>query len=186
MALADNVLDRLNALGQKYVITGNGNLSPAVIEQVPIESAQKVRDSGWAPQLGASIHLTDNNRLYVRYAEEYRLPSLFESTVGFSALMPYQTIKPEHAFNYEVGYVYDMRDWLSSARNADIKLAYYYNKTKNVIERNQNLIFTNIDEQKLSGLELQSRFDNGAFFTDLSLAYNLKMKSVTPIVPSIK
>jgi len=174
LALADNVLDRLNALGQKYVITGNGNLSPAVIEQVPIESAQKVRDSGWAPQLGASIHLTDNNRLYVRYAEEYRLPSLFESTVGFSALMPYQTIKPEHAFNYEVGYVYDMRDWLSSARNADIKLAYYYNKTKNVIERNQNLIFTNMDEQKLSGLELQSRFDNGAFFTDLSLAYNLK------------
>lgn len=172
--LADNVLERLNALGQKYVITGSGNLSPAVIEQVPIETAQKVKDSGWAPQLGASLHLTENNRLYVRYAEEYRLPSLFESTVGFSALMPYQPIKPEHAFNYEVGYVYDMRDWLSSARNADLKLAYYYNKTKNVIERNQNLIFTNMDEQKLSGLELQSRFDNGAFFTDLSLAYNLK------------
>lgn len=172
--LADNVLERLNALGQKYVITGSGNLSPAVIEQVPIETAQKVKDSGWAPQLGASLHLTDNNRLYVRYAEEYRLPSLFESTVGFSTLMPYQAIKPEHAFNYEVGYVYDMRDWLSSARNADLKLAYYYNKTKNVIERNQNLIFTNMDEQKLSGLELQSRFDNGAFFTDLSLAYNLK------------
>lgn len=172
--LADNVLERLNALGQKYVITGSGNLSPAVIEQVPIETAQKVKDSGWAPQLGASLHLTDNNRLYVRYAEEYRLPSLFESTVGFSALMPYQAIKPEHAFNYEVGYVYDMRDWLSSARNADLKLAYYYNKTKNVIERNQNLIFTNMDEQMLSGLELQSRFDNGAFFTDLSLAYNLK------------
>lgn len=172
--LADNVLERLNALGQKYVITGSGNLSPAVIEQVPIETAQKVKDSGWAPQLGASLHLTDNNRLYVHYAEEYRLPSLFESTVGFSALMPYQPIKPEHAFNYEVGYVYDMRDWLSSARNADLKLAYYYNKTKNVIERNQNLIFTNMDEQKLSGLELQSRFDNGAFFTDLSLAYNLK------------
>lgn len=172
--LADNVLERLKALGQKYVITGSGNLSPAVIEQVPIETAQKVKDSGWAPQLGASLHLTDNNRLYVRYAEEYRLPSLFESTVGFSALMPYQAIKPEHAFNYEVGYVYDMRDWLSSARNADLKLAYYYNKTKNVIERNQNLIFTNMDEQKLSGLELQSRFDNGAFFTDLSLAYNLK------------
>lgn len=174
LKLADNVLERLNALGQKYVITGSGNLSPAVIEQVPIETAQKVKDSGWAPQLGASLHLTDNNRLYVRYAEEYRLPSLFESTVGFSALMPYQAIKPEHAFNYEVGYVYDMRDWLSSARNADLKLAYYYNKTKNVIERNQNLIFTNMDEQKLSGLELQSRFDNGAFFTDLSLAYNLK------------
>lgn len=171
--LTDNVLAQLNASGQKYVVVGSG-FQPAVIEQVEIESAQKVRDSGWAPQLGASIHLTDNNRLYVRYAEEYRLPSLFESTVGFSAMMPYQAIKPEHAFNYEVGYVYDMRDLLSSARNADIKLAYYYNKTKNVIERNQNLIFTNMDEQKLSGLELQSRFDNGAFFTDLSLAYNLK------------
>ncbi|MFX9718425.1 TonB-dependent receptor, partial [Acinetobacter baumannii] len=88
--------------------------------------------------------------------------------------LQYQAIKPEHAFNYEVGYVYDMRDWFSTARNADIKLAYYYNKTKNVIERDQNLIFTNMDEQKLSGLELQSRFDNGGFFTDLSVAYNLK------------
>ncbi|MEO3357979.1 TonB-dependent receptor [Acinetobacter haemolyticus] len=173
LALADNILDQLNALDQKYVVIGNG-FKPAVIEQVPIESVNKVKDSGWAPQLSAAIQLTENNRLYARYAEEYRLPSLFESTVGFSAMMPYQAVKPEHAFNYEVGYVYDMRDWFSSARNADFKLAYYYNKTKNVIERNQNLIFTNMDEQKLAGLELQSRFDNGAFFTDLSLAYNLK------------
>ena len=45
-------------------------------------------------------------------------------------MLQYQAIKPEHAFNYEVGYVYDMRDWFSTARNADIKLAYYYNKTK--------------------------------------------------------
>ncbi|WP_319641437.1 TonB-dependent receptor domain-containing protein [Acinetobacter baumannii] len=172
LSLADNPLNQLNASGQKYVVTGGNFMS--VVDQVPVESADKVKDSGWAPQLGASIHLTPNSRIYARYAEEYRLPSLFESTVGFSAMLPYQAIKPEHAFNYEVGYVYDMRDWFSTARNADIKLAYYYNKTKNVIERDQNLIFTNMDEQKLSGLELQSRFDNGGFFTDLSVAYNLK------------
>ncbi len=184
LSLADNPLNQLNASGQKYVVTGGNFMS--VVDQVPVESADKVKDSGWAPQLGASIHLTPNSRIYARYAEEYRLPSLFESTVGFSAMLPYQAIKPEHAFNYEVGYVYDMRDWFSTARNADIKLAYYYNKTKNVIERDQNLIFTNMDEQKLSGLELQSRFDNGGFFTDLSVAYNLKMKYVTPIVPLTK
>ena len=43
-----------------------------------------------------------------------------------------------------------------------------------------------MDEQKLSGLELQSRFDNGGFFTDLSVAYNLKMKCVIPIAPLTK
>lgn len=170
-SLENNPLDQLNASGEKFI---NGSFSPIKNELIPITSVEKVKDSGWAPQLSASVQITQNNRIYARYAEEYRLPSLFESTVGFSALIPYEGIKPEHAFNYEVGYVYDMRDLFKSARNADLKLAYYYNKTKNVIERNQNLIFTNMEEQKLSGLELQSRFDNGGFFTDLSMSYNLK------------
>ena len=81
LSLADNPLNQLNASGQKYVVTGRNFMS--VVDQVPVESADKVKDSGWAPQLGASIHLTPNSRIYARYAEEYRLPSLFESTVGF-------------------------------------------------------------------------------------------------------
>ncbi|MDW7487570.1 heme receptor, partial [Klebsiella pneumoniae] len=95
LSLADNPLNQLNASGQKYVVTGGNFMS--VVDQVPVESADKVKDSGWAPQLGASIHLTPNSRIYARYAEEYRLPSLFESTVGFSAMLQYQAIKPEHA-----------------------------------------------------------------------------------------
>ena len=34
--------------------------------------------------LSASVHLTDDLRLYGRYAETVRMPSLFEDTVGFS------------------------------------------------------------------------------------------------------
>ncbi|SPL71904.1 TonB-dependent receptor [Acinetobacter stercoris] len=165
------LLNGLNQILQPY--TGLSP-EPVTYQQIPINQVTKTKDSGWAPQFTIAANLTPNQRVYARYAEEYRLPSLFESTVGFSALQPYLGLKPEHAFNYEIGYVYDLRDLFKSARNADFKLAYYYNKTKNVIERSHNLIFTNMDEQLLSGLELQSRFDNGAFFTDLSASYNLK------------
>jgi hemoglobin/transferrin/lactoferrin receptor protein len=143
-------------------------------ELVPITEVTKTKDSAWAPQLSVAIHLNDQNRIYLRYAEEYRMPSLFESTVGFSANLPYAGLKPEHTFSSEVGYIYDARNIFKNARYADIKLAYFHHKTENVIERNSNLMFTNMEQQTLEGLELQSRFDNGRFFTDLSLAYNLK------------
>lgn len=104
------------------------------------------------------------------------MPSLFESTVGFSATLPYLGLKPEHSFSTEVGYVFDARGLFNTARYADIKLAYFHHKTEDVIERDSNLMFTNLEKQTLEGLELQSRFDNGRFFTDLSIAYNLKNK----------
>lgn len=161
--------------GKDYVTTANGSWRPAY-EAVPITEVTKIKESAWAPQLSAAIQLNDNNRIYVRYAEEYRMPSLFESTVGFSANLPYAGLKPEHTFSTELGYIYDARHLFKTARYADIKLAYYQHKTENVIERDSNLRFTNLEKQTLQGLELQSRFDNGRFFTDLSVAYNLKNK----------
>lgn len=170
----DNVVNssNLGVQGKDYITLSNPWHSSK--QGVPITEVTKTKDSAWAPQLSAAIRLNDQNRIYLRYAEEYRMPSLFESTVGFSANLPYAGLKPEHTFSSEVGYIYDARDLFKTARYADIKLAYFHHKTENVIERNSNLMFTNMEKQTLSGLELQSRFDNGRFFTDLSLAYNLK------------
>lgn len=176
MHWSDNVVhnNNLGTEGNDYIVF----INPwrAINKGVPITELRKTKDSAWAPQLSAAIRLNDQNRIYVRYAEEYRMPSLFESTVGFSANLPYIGLKPEHTFSTEVGYIYDSSNLFKTARQADIKLAYFNNKTENVIERNSNLMFTNMEQQTLSGLELQSRFDNGRFFTDLSLAYNLKNK----------
>lgn len=172
----DNVLHKndIGVEGKDYVLMGNG-WRPKY-QAIPITEVTKVKDSAWAPQFGMAIQLNEHNRIYARYAEEYRMPSLFESTVGFSATLPYLGLKPEHSFSTEVGYVFDARGLFNTARYADIKLAYFHHKTEDVIERDSNLMFTNLEKQTLEGLELQSRFDNGRFFTDLSIAYNLKNK----------
>lgn len=176
MHWSDNVINssNLGIEGKDYILLNNPGRS--LTQSIPITEVTKTKDSAWAPQLSVAIRLNDHNRIYMRYAEEYRMPSLFESTVGFSANLPYAGLKPEHTFNTEIGYIYDARNFFKKARYADIKLAYFHHRTENVIERDKNLMFTNMEQQTLSGLELQSRFDNGNFFTDLSIAYNLKNK----------
>lgn len=43
-------------------------------------------------------------------------------------------------------------------------------KTRNVIERDAYFMFDNIDKQTIRGIELQARFDNRRFFTDLGIS----------------
>lgn len=141
-------------------------------------TVEKQKDhQNWAPSLSATFHINSNNRLYVNYSETYRMPSLFETTIGFSASRSGYPVKPEHAHNFEIAYIYNMKDLFSlNTGNADVKLAYFRNKTDDVIERDSGLRFTNIDKQTIAGWELQSRYDNGIIFGDLSFVYNQKNK----------
>lgn len=147
-------------------------------EVVENKNIEKKKDhKNWAPAVSAAIQLNKNNRLYINYNEAYRLPSLFETTLGFSASQSGYDIKPEHAHNWEVAYVYNMADILKLKQGfADIKLAYFNNRTEDVIERNNRLKFTNVDEQKIAGWELAGRYDNGKYFGDLSLVWNKQNK----------
>ena len=97
-------------------------------------------------------------------------PSGAHLVAGFGRIVD---LKPEHAYNYELAYVHDLSRALDAER-ADIKLTYYHHKTENVIERSGQLQFSNIEKQTLRGVEFQGRYDNGRFFTDLSVARNLK------------
>lgn len=141
------------------------------------EVKKKKDHKNWAPALSATIQLNENNRFYVNYNEAYRLPSLFETTLGFSASQSGYDIKPEHAHNWELAYVYNMVDLLKIKQGvADIKIAYFNNKTDDVIERNNRLRFSNVDQQKIAGWELAARYDNGKIFGDLSLVWNKQNK----------
>ncbi|UNM97408.1 TonB-dependent receptor plug domain-containing protein [Ignatzschineria rhizosphaerae] len=130
----------------------------------------------WQPVLSATAWITDEARVYARYAKTQRMPSMFESTVGFSATPQYSDIrlKPERGTNIEFGYMHDLSELLGAERYADIKVAYFHNSIKDVIDRDQNFALRNIDKQVISGLELQSRYDNGRFFADFSASYFLK------------
>ncbi len=150
----------------------------AVIENAENTSVEKNKDhKKWAPSLSAAVQLNKNNRVYVNYNEAYRLPSLFETTLGFSASQSGYDLKPEHAHNWEVAYVYNMADLFKINQGfADLKIAYFNNKTDDVIERNNRLKFSNVDQQKIAGWELAGRYDNGRIFGDLSLVWNKQNK----------
>lgn len=132
----------------------------------------------WAPVFGATVLVTDNIRIYARYTETKRMPSIFEDTIGYSIteLHPFYDRKPEHSKNIEIGYVQDLRGLLPNARRADIRLNYFHNLTKNIFDRDVNYEMKQFDKRMLSGLEFQTRYDQGNFFADLGIVYNLKNK----------
>ncbi|WP_442109809.1 TonB-dependent receptor domain-containing protein [Pseudomonas sp. NUPR-001] len=138
-------------------------------------SAKHQKDHGWTPSLAATFYTSENGRLYLRYSEALRYPSMFESTVGFSSSTNPWGLKPEHARNYEVAYVHNLSG-LGGSEIADIKLTYYHNTTKDVIERDPMMRFENLEKQTTAGLEFQGRYDNGRVFTDMSIGHVLKNK----------
>ncbi|MGO2353931.1 MAG: TonB-dependent receptor domain-containing protein [Marinomonas foliarum] len=148
--------------------TASGNSTTQTAE------AKKVKDHGWVPHAGASYQFTDYSRAYLTYTETLRYPSMFESTMAFSASQNPYGVKPEHAHNLELAYVHDLTQWFTNAEHADIKIAYYDNRTEDVIERDQYFKFNNVDEQNIRGIELSARYDNGRFFTGLGVNYTLQ------------
>ncbi len=145
---------------------------------VSITEAKRKSGNGWVPSASATFYLSDSSRAYVRYAEALRWPSMFESTIGFSAsVSPLWDLKPERMKSWEAAFIQDLRPLFGlrgEDQRADIKLTWYHNTTHDVIERTNNLLFSNIDKQTIAGFELQARFDNGRFFTDISAGHMTK------------
>lgn len=139
-------------------------------------AVEKRRGRAFSPAFSVSYTLGDNARIYARYTEAARMPSIFEDTVGFSAsARRFPTLQPEKSRNLELGYVHNLTALLPSAQHADVKLNYYRNRIYNVIDREANYYsFTQYDKMKVEGLELQARYDNGTVFGDLGVAHNIK------------
>lgn len=157
--------------------------------QVVTASNQAKRGDGWAPVASVTFNFTAQARAYVRYAEAYRFPSMFESTIGFSAsLDPINALKPEHARTWEVAYVHDLSRLLSlpDGQRADVKLTYFHTDTRDVIERSAKLLLSNMDKQLIEGLELQARYDRGRWFADLSASHTFKNKVCDPETAILK
>jgi len=147
---------------------------------VPTLADTRHGGNGWTPSASATVFLSRSSRGYVRYAKALRFPSMFESTTGFSASFnPLERLKPEHGYFWEAAYVQDLRDLFrlnGKDQRADLKLTWYRNTTHDVVERNTSLMFSNIERQAIEGLEVQARYDDGRFFTDVSAAHMLVNK----------
>ncbi len=145
------------------------------------------RQSGTAPVV--SLSWSPGNmglQFYGRYAEAYRMPSLFESTSGFSFVpKPDIVLKPEHARNREIGVNY-LRDGLLTRNDKlRLKFAYFRNRSTDYLTRTTSNLweeggrdpysFTmrNIDSATFHGMEFSGSYDMGWLYTEFGITkYN--------------
>lgn len=149
--------------------------------------AKKQSDSAGAfsPAFGVNLELAPDTFIYASYTQGLRMPSLFESSLGTLQTLPGKGLKPERSSHWEIGASTMQTGLLAANDSASIKLAYFNNTIKNYITRYYDpspgkmglMNFSNTDSFKTSGLELQSNYDAGRVFTDLSATYYLKTET---------
>ncbi|WP_083969721.1 TonB-dependent receptor [Kerstersia gyiorum] len=134
------------------------------------------RNSGSTPLASLTWEPTDGLQVYLRYAEAIRMPSLFENTSGFSVAPTIGAdLKPEHAYNREIG-MNLLRDAVfTDTDKLRVKLAYFSNTTSDYLTRtvsygwedtdSRNVFrMRNIDKVSVRGAELSVEYDAGVFF----------------------
>lgn len=143
------------------------------------------RDHAFTPSFGVKYDINDSSFVYLNYSEGVRMPSLFESTLGlFTAAVPGANLKPERSKNWEVGASTLKNDVFLDGDSAAAKLAYFDNKIENYITRDYQDIYAgnlqNVDSFRVKGVELQTSYDMGRVFTDVSATYYLNAKTCAP------
>lgn len=131
--------------------------------------------SGVAPMFSALVEPVQGLQFYGQYSEAIRLPSLFETTIGWSTDMgPGFPDQPEHARNWEIGINW-MRDGvLTEGDKLRFKASYFDNTVDDYITRiysgdsSARLQLANIDYAKLRGFEVSSSYDSGRFFGEVA------------------
>ncbi len=146
----------------------------------PWKRPEKRKGHAWAPMFGATVFLTDYARIYARYSEFVRFPSIYEDTqaaFGYGYGNVYMNhMRPERSANWEVGSVHDLTQFFPDLRHADIKINYYNNQIRDYVDRNYDYQIIQYARKKLSGIELQARIDTGRHFASVGATYRLKNK----------
>ncbi|WP_310014093.1 TonB-dependent receptor domain-containing protein [Brucella pseudogrignonensis] len=137
---------------------------------------------GFAPMFSATVEPWQGFQFYGKYAEAIRLPSLFETTRGFSTVgaMPGLGLglKPEHAKTWELGLNVLKDDVFTGGDKLRLKASYFDNRVNDYITRTSlatgpggTAPIVNIDYAELRGIELQASYDMGRFFGDLAYTH---------------
>lgn len=139
-------------------------------------------NQGTVPMAGLTWEPIDGVQLYARYAEALRMPSLFETTQGFSAApTPDLDLKPEHAYHREVGVNVLRRGLFTDSDRLGFRVAYFRNHVRDYITRTprnlweeettnflQNMFrVRNIRSASFHGYELSAEYDVGWLFAEL-------------------
>ena len=140
-----------------------------------------LKADAWSPVIAVSYDLTDNSRLFTRFAQATRFPSIYEATTtNVNLLEAYNTefnLKPERSTNWEVGYSFNFAPYWQRLKHGNLRLTYYNNTIKNAIDITENKNLTQYDKKQTSGIELQSRIDSGKWFASFGANYRLKQRT---------
>lgn len=141
----------------------------------------KNNSSGNAPIFSLSWEPMPGLQFYMRHAEALRMPSLFESTAGWSVSPALDIpLKAEHSTNKEIGINYLQSNLLINHDKIRIKLSYFQNHVDDYLTRTQPNAWEteqdgldyfrlrNIDSLDLHGWELNFNYDAGTWLTELS------------------
>jgi len=170
-----------DGIAKRYIASPNSHYVFGSQPSNSWEAPKKIRGHAWTPQFGATAFLTDNIRVYARYAQFSRFPSIFESTqmvrggLG-SPLRGSTATRPERAYNWEVGYAHDLTSYFPSLNYADFRINYFNSTIRDYMDRDYNFNIVHFDRKKLSGIEVQTRFDSGKYFVGFGGSYRLEQK----------
>jgi len=170
-----------DGVAKKYSRIGNDTYVFGSQPSDPWKAPEKIRGHAWTPQFGATAFLTDNIRVYARYAQFSRFPSIFESTqmvrggLG-SPLRGSTATRPERAYNWEVGYAHDLTSYFPNLNYADFRINYFNSTIRDYMDRDYNFNIVHFDRKKLSGIEVQTRLDSGKYFAGFGGSYRLEQK----------
>jgi len=147
----------------------------------PWKAPERKRGHAWAPQFGATIFLTDNVRIYARYAQFARFANLFEATQaaygwGDGSTLGDAATKPERAYNWEVGYTHDLTSYFPNLNYADFRINYFNSTIIDYMDRDYRFNIVHFDKKKLSGIEMQARIDSGKYFLGFGGSYRIEQK----------
>ncbi len=138
------------------------------------------KGSGTAPVVSATWEPLAGLQFYGRYAEALRMPSLFESSGGFSAMPSLEIdLRPEHAKNNELGINYLSRNALFDNDKLGVKFAVFQNDNRDYLTRaNFNtwengessafISIRNIDRAQFHGVELSLDYDMNWLYSQIS------------------
>lgn len=144
---------------------------------------KELHSHAWAPTIAISYDLTDKHRLFARYAQMTRFPSIYEMGGLYNEMAyndmptaPNFSLKPERSRSWEIGWNFDFSPYWHKLRSGDLRLTYYRNNIKNVLETADHFRLSQFDRKTTTGVELQARADTGVFFATLGGTYRLKQE----------
>ncbi|MGF6149002.1 TonB-dependent receptor-like protein, partial [Kingella potus DSM 18304] len=123
----ENYLERQNAANQARNAAHVHKMPTTEEELWPTPKHLKAR--AWSPLLAVSYDLTDKSRLFFRFAQATRFPSIYEATTtNVNLLYPHNLefdLKPERSTNWEIGYAFNFAPYSKRLKAGDIRITYY-------------------------------------------------------------